>query len=484
MKKAFLLIFATVMTMSAMSQNLTLKFTGRMTDGTYVALDSVVVENRNNGWTETLNYPDTVLVFENVVGLAQASSANVELKAFPNPFNGKTNLNLQLAKNDNVAIQVYNLAGQKVAELSQNLEAGTHTFDVSLGASQVYLCVVQTSQGQNTIKLVNNANTGRTSITAKGMTKNIEKRTSTNPFQVGDTMLYIGYATYEGQNYESILIVQEQFASEDITLRFPNGGVFSLSDSTQVKFAPGNLQWSAKAGGTTTTTHRTADGTALGTWRFAENQYDQVGSDNVNISDTCSVWIDLFGWGTSGYNSKHPYLDTTESTYYGSDTNDISGTNYDWGVYNEIYNPSTQTTDAAGTWRTPTANEWHYLLAERIVNGDTGEGHSYQKAIINVFNNVMIGIIIYPDDYTSQTSAVYYFDLEWLAMEREGCVFLPSTGSRDEFGYLYNGEAWYWSATHCSSSEAHTLKFSSRELYTQHNDTRDYGFSVRLVRNF
>ena len=153
MKKVITLFFATLMMATAMSQNLTLRFTGRMNTGSYVQLDSVKVENLNRSWTEVLTYPDTVLTFD-LTGIDQASASNVELKAFPNPFNGNTTLSLQLAENDNVAMQIYNLAGQKVAELSKNLEAGTHTFDVSLRVSQVYLCAVQTSQGRSTVKLI------------------------------------------------------------------------------------------------------------------------------------------------------------------------------------------------------------------------------------------------------------------------------------------------------------------------------------------
>ena len=64
-------------------------------------------------------------------------------------------------------------------------------------------------------------------------------------------------------------------------------GKFSINeDGGQVYFSQGNLQYQASSN----------------TWKFAENQYDYVGSTNSNISSTYSGWIDLFGWGTSGYN--------------------------------------------------------------------------------------------------------------------------------------------------------------------------------------
>ena len=85
-------------------------------------------------------------------------------------------------------------------------------------------------------------------------------------------------------------------------------------------FSPGNLQYKA----------------STSIWAFAENQYDFVGSDNTNISSTYDGWIDLFGWGTSGYNDKQPYMTSDTDYDYGDGTNDLTGTNYDWGAYASI----------------------------------------------------------------------------------------------------------------------------------------------------
>lgn len=73
----------------------------------------------------------------------------------------------------------------------------------------------------------------------------------------------------------------------------------SVGLNHQVYFSPGNLQFNAVQG-----THKCADGkTQQGTWRFAENQYDEIGGDNRNLSATYDGYIDLFGWGTSGYDN-------------------------------------------------------------------------------------------------------------------------------------------------------------------------------------
>ena len=120
-------------------------------------------------------------------------------------------------------------------------------------------------------------------------------------------------------------------------------GLFSVSATQQVYFSQGNLQYQA----------------STNTWRFAEHQYDYVGtqtadvygyhggnvsgSDNRSISSTYSGWIDLFGWGTGD----NP---TLSSDNYGA-----YGTFVDWGS-----NPISNGGNTANRWRTLTQAEWEY----------------------------------------------------------------------------------------------------------------------------
>ena len=72
---------------------------------------------------------------------------------------------------------------------------------------------------------------------------------------------------------------------------------FSVNDSVRVVFSPGNLQYNATEG-----THECADGTnKQGTWRFAPNQYDTIGSANLNKASDYVGWTDLFVYASSGY---------------------------------------------------------------------------------------------------------------------------------------------------------------------------------------
>ena len=138
---------------------------------------------------------------------------------------------------------------------------------------------------------------------------------------------------------------------EEITPIIPDGalpGLFSVSATRQVRFSQGNLQYQA----------------STNTWRFAEHQYDYVGtqtadrygyyggnvsgSDNSNISSTYSGWIDLFGWGTGS----NPTLSSTSYMDY--------GTFVDWGS-----NPISNGGNTVNQWRTLTIAEWNYLLNTR-----------------------------------------------------------------------------------------------------------------------
>ena len=287
------------------------------------------------------------------------------------------------------------------------------------------------------------------------------------------------------------------------------GGVFSVSATEQVRFAPGNLQYQA----------------STGTWRFAEHQYDCIitgtngnvsGCDNANISHTYSGWIDLFGWGTSGWDGRVnlneegnppfygryylPYsTDHSDGALYGPPgTNDLTG-NYkesDWGYKNYISNGG----GATHLWRTLTADEWNYLLFSRLNNTGTQRSGNATVAGQN-------GIIILPDEfidpmkrdgnqalyphyYTSGSWYNTYTAEDWVLMESAGAIFLPVTGQREGTTVNSSTTGLYWTSTHYESTEspestdkeAQTMFFNADHHGMKH-DLRYMGQAVRLVRN-
>ena len=249
-------------------------------------------------------------------------------------------------------------------------------------------------------------------------------------------------------------------------------GVFTVSPNEKVYFAQGNLQYQA----------------STNTWRFAAQQYHFIGEANSNISSTYSNYIDLFGWGTSGWNSGavcyQPWSTSTSSSDYypsGSYTNNLTGNyaNADWGVYNAIYNGGNQ----AGLWHTLTKDEWVYVFQGRN-NASSKYGHGK----VNGVN----GMILLPDswalpsglNFTAGNSnwANSYTAEQWAQMEANGAVFLPAAGYRGGTSVSSVGSyGYYWSASYSNSGGAYSVSFFSGYLNPSSSNGRSYGRSVRLV---
>ncbi len=269
-------------------------------------------------------------------------------------------------------------------------------------------------------------------------------------------------------------------------------GLFTINENgDQVYFSQGNLQYQA----------------STNTWRFSENQWECVGNDNGNISSTYSGWIDLFGYGTSGWNNGNTYYQpyNYESNYisntgYGYGPTD--GTNYvfdltgiyanaDWGVYNSISNGG----NAPNQWHTLSKLEWDYIFRNR----STTSGAHYAKAKVNNVNGVILlpdnwDISIFPLNNTDADAAPYTVNnittIDWMALEARGAVFLSAAGSRNSEPSVnyYNEVGCYHSSSvyssHCSGNiffdAGNVVSFGEGYGYYYQ---RDHGYSVRLVQD-
>ena len=294
------------------------------------------------------------------------------------------------------------------------------------------------------------------------------------------------------------------------------------ADGDQVFFSQGNLQYQA----------------STNLWRFAENQYDAIGEANSAISSTNDGWIDLFGWGTSGYDNtaSDPFAinyqpwstsknsvggsytikgteiesincdmkpitgkcDTTwvgGGTYNGDDVNqygygpstfmtdkNLTGTsaNYDWGVFNAISNGGNQ----AGIWRTLTRNEWNYILTGR----NLAQYLCSQATVCGVH-----GYVLLPDDFTLPDGLTWSYQTNdwdtntygpqaWSAMEATGAIFLPAAGNRNGTNVNDVGsKGYYCSASYYDQYYAYCMSFDSSGVHVSSRN-RYSGRSVRLVR--
>ena len=300
-------------------------------------------------------------------------------------------------------------------------------------------------------------------------------------------------------------------------------GLFSVSDSKIVWFSQGNLQYQA----------------STNTWRFASNQWDFVGgyqyynydagqwehvgnvegSMNNYISSSYNGWIDLFSWGTSGYNhgayGYQPWSHGDDEDFvnyyaYGNSNYNLYDQTgkADWG-YNRISNGENVT----HLWRTLTSEEWDYLMNTRT----TPSGVRYAKATVDGVR----GVIVLPDNWetsyfalnsTNTPSAQFgdntIFASDWATIAGHGALFLPVTGRRYEYSYesklmilevgrlgvtyLNDWYGNYWSSSKGNDSgNAKSMSFGEGSYTTSFlsvgtsagGDThyRFYGHAVRLV---
>ena len=249
---------------------------------------------------------------------------------------------------------------------------------------------------------------------------------------------------------------------------------FSVADDRQVVFSPGNLQYTK----------------STDTWSFMEHQYSIVETKDMEVGTNYADQdvVSLFGWGTSGYNNRYPYLTGGESSNYGPDIESGEFSfEWDWGS-NRIVN------GGGYHWRTLTEAEWQYLYDRTNAAGY----HLYGYAQISgVSDSDILGAIFFPDGFDvagggfstglSMYSNYNYLDAdEWSSLEAAGCVFLPFAGYRSGTSlthvYEVGRECMYWSSTAHPYSSAYIFRVEDY-LFPSASEGRGVGCSVRLVRD-
>ena len=254
---------------------------------------------------------------------------------------------------------------------------------------------------------------------------------------------------------------------------FPNlgSGEFSVSDTKKVRFALGNLQYQA----------------STKTWRFAQNQWisikDALGNtrSNETTRSTQEEWIDLFCWGSSGYNGCYPWLKSTHAPGRNNDNQlgNFSGTDYDWGI-NSISNGGNQ----PRKWRTLSGSEWYYLMWSR------NNYNNLRK--VGKLNDIN-GMFIMPDNgpnvstyqNTSGKIEIQSTDETWQRMSAAGAIFLPATGYRSGSSVHATTSFCYWA----SSSFRKNITTSGNSIYYYNSNPQftyqnfEYGLGVRLARD-
>ena len=220
---------------------------------------------------------------------------------------------------------------------------------------------------------------------------------------------------------------QEQNQEQNQEGRLSSGdGLFSVAAECQVRFSPGNLEYSNG-------------------YHFAAHQYDYGG---------------YFGWGTGS----NPTLTSTDYHDYPSFD--------DWGSH------------IGGGWRTLSADEWEYVIWDRA-NASAKRGAA---TVCGVHGMVLLPDNwsggTFHAGFNGWSTNVYDAS-SWSVMEDAGAVFLPAAGYRYGTGVGGVGaDGFYWSSTLYYENYAYFMGFDDYGVNYGGYGGRSYGRSVRLVRDY
>ena len=509
-----------MLAMSVFSQEITVRFTGQINGTDYCRLDRVVVTNLTRNWSETLEYPDTIIVLGSTVG------ANLNIAAvqglgqnIPNPFDCETHVELSLSQSEDVRMQLLDVAGKVYAEYNGSLNAGMHIFDISAANPQAYLLNATVGDRKYSIRMVNVGSGCGCSIKYAGVSGGIEaKLTTANEFQTGDNMCYIGYAIIGGENATSATVEQSQVVNQNITLDFthyssPRIETLAATDiTTSSATLRGNILdnggativekgfvWGISAEDLTETIH-SSDNTDnfeyMLTGLDAATVYYYKAYASNSIGTSYGELMSFTTFSTTGTANGHDWVDlglpsgTRWATCnVGSDTPEGYGNYYAWGetTVKNIYEWSTYRycrgdrntltkycnsseygndgfTDALTTLEVmddaATANwgeEWRIPTKEELE-----ELNSYCSATWTTQNGVHGCLFVGPNGNS---------------------VFLPAAGHRYSNSlYFVDSRGDYWSSSLYTDNPNGVWKLSVfSDGYNINDDGRDNGFAVRPV---
>ncbi len=236
MKKTLLFAWLMLTALFAVSQT-KVTFTGAMLDGSYCPFEEVKVTNITKGWTETLVYPDTVLILSGL-GVEEALSSREGIThVYPNPFEDLTDVEFDVLESGSVDIRVIGVDGVQKTSWEGYMPSGTHQVRITLESPQMALVVVTTERGNYVGKLLHVGNGGMNEINVRSVSPRVSERShgsnrSGGDFTPGDIMSYEGMLRDCEDMIYSDKVTQPQFVDEAITLVFPvtelGGEVHSL----------------------------------------------------------------------------------------------------------------------------------------------------------------------------------------------------------------------------------------------------------------
>ena len=450
--KISLSVLALGLIISVFGQKATMELTFIAEDnGQNIPLNSILIENLTQGGDTTLYAPDTVLVLNYYVTSIE-NSITIDESTFalsqnhPNPFKGKTEVNLYLPEKEHIKMTVRDIMGRKLVGYENTLNHGNHSFVFHSGNQKYYLLTVTGKQTSKTIKMLNaNINTayaGKCKIIYNGYKDykiGFKSQESINNFGfgIGDELKYTCYSDI-GER----IITDSPTGNQTYTFEFASGipcpGMPTITDidgNTYNTVLIASQCWMAE--NLKTTTYR--NGTSI-----------------PNVTNN-TAWGDLT---TGAY------------VWY---QNDIS-----WkGPYGALYNGHAAV-DANGLcptgWHVPKNGEWTNLTD--FIGGTNSPHGNELKSCRQVDSPEGGGC------NTTQHPRWNEDDDDW-GTDDYGFSGLPG-GYRSELGFFYaiGYLGLWWSSTEYSSTNVWYRCLDYYDGYVEvDNYDKQRGFSVRCLRD-
>jgi uncharacterized protein (TIGR02145 family) len=151
MKAIFIITLFLFMSLGLIAQELIVSFEHQSENG---SIDSIRATNLRTRESVLISGKNTLKLADVSTGILPKLGYSSSQRIYPNPSMGAATVILSIQNSQNTEISVFKSGGQLVNERAQRLEPGVHRFTVSFPQNGVYLVVVKTEQGTESLKAV------------------------------------------------------------------------------------------------------------------------------------------------------------------------------------------------------------------------------------------------------------------------------------------------------------------------------------------
>jgi uncharacterized protein (TIGR02145 family) len=437
----FVLSLLLVASLSCFGLNYNITFTG---SGASSTVGDVVVQNLTKGTTVTVPAGNVLNLSDGLSAVEQLNANDETIRVYPNSVGGASTLSFFAKQAGITQINVYSLDGRKVVSISQNLQIGSNSFQVSLSRGSFAIQVIG-NEYTYSAKMINQSaslsqpkityiGTEKSLPTAPQKSKNSALSTTTMTYTTGDRLLYKGTSG----SYSTIVT---DVPTAGKTINFVFVACTDADDNNYKVVKIGTQTWMAENLKTT----KYNDGTSI-----------------PNVTD----------------NTEWKNLSTPAYCWYNNDATINKNT------YGAMYNWYTITIAklAPAGWHIPTDGEWtileNYLIANAYNYDGTTTGNKYAKSLAATTNwttytgTGAVGNDLSKNNTTGFSALPGGGRYDGGAFDGLGLNCLWCTATEG-----YTSIAWYRFVGY-SRSDVHRNYYSDSYYYF-----KTYGFYVRCIRD-